>query len=174
SAARVAVYPVDARGLFPPNSFGPAAAAGSAIRQLSQQLRDERLQFEQEAAVRQTMESVARETGGVAILNTNDLAGALREIDSSSEDYYTLAYTPKDIQAKGNPRTIRIDVSGVQGPVHLQYRRSYVPNPPPTSAHSHLSQPNMRGLLLAAMAHQAPQSTALRFQVNVDGEGPTP
>jgi VWFA-related protein len=174
SAARVAVYPVDARGLFPPNSFGPAAAAGSSIRQLSQQLRDERLQFEQEAAVRQTMESVAQETGGVAIVNTNDLAGALREIDSSTEHYYTLAYTPKNLQAKGNARTIRIDVNGVSGSVRLQYRRSYVPGPPPAEANSHPSRSNMRGLLLAAMAHQAPQSTGLHFQVKVDGEGPTP
>ena len=72
-----------------------------------------------------TLEQVAHATGGEAIYNTDDLKGALAEVDRTGAHYYTLAYAPADKSQDNKLRRIEVHVH--PGGYHLSYRRSYSP-----------------------------------------------
>lgn len=129
--ARVAVYPVDARGLVAPSLYdasgnmlatdpvfmmnpgriGPAMGA-----ELSRENSD--LFFSQA-----TMEQIADDTGGTACRNTNDLSGcATRAIEDDSPDY-EISYYPAGMVWDGSFHriTLKTDLHGVK----IHYRRGY-------------------------------------------------
>jgi len=129
--SRVAVYPVDVRGLQGrgvdiSNStmeadtyINPQNASGYGDLLASQTFTysDER----------STMKEIAEETGGEAFLGTNDLRRAMeRSIDDGST-YYTLAYTPDKIDPQSAFH--RIEVKTAQPNAKLSYRRGYYSSP---------------------------------------------
>jgi VWFA-related protein len=98
---RIAMYPIDARGLRV--VFGHEALA-NAMQQI---------QMRQDAAA----------TGGAAYVNRNDLAQAAHHILATDGNYYTLSYTPNDL--KNNSKWHQVDVKLANADYELSYRHGY-------------------------------------------------
>jgi VWFA-related protein len=113
--AQVAVYPIDIRGLptigFQASSPYPATVA--KMHQQSAELYDSH----------QAMNDIAKETGGQAYYNMNDIRGAMSRAVADEARYYTLAYIPENHDWNGKYRKIEIrtDMKGLR----LNYRRGY-------------------------------------------------
>ena len=153
--ARVAVYPIDARGIFPQPLSLPAIAAGDSIARTPDRVdASESADSSLHAEERLTLEQVAHATGGEAIYNTNDLKGALAEVDRTGTHYYTLTYVPSDKSQDNKLR--RIEVRVHPGNYRLSYRRSYTPALAP--AHDNSFQ--------ALMQHNVPASTQILFRLS--------
>ena len=119
TADQVAVYPISARGLTGEeatnaDNYGRPVHDGYSNRAYDQI----------------AMETLARDTGGQAFYNTNDLSNAMTEAISSGSHYYTLTYTPTNMKMDGKYR--RIEVKGTNGSYKLAYRRGYYAENPKT------------------------------------------
>ncbi len=121
--ANIAIYPVDARGLI--GVFDAMPSMDPARRSMSPQAsanvnsRAARAIFDTQA----TMRELADRTGGRAFLNSNDIAGALRNAVDDSQVTYNLSFTPDHFQWNGQFRQIKVKVrhSGVD----VRYRKGY-------------------------------------------------
>ena len=134
TAARIAVYPVDARGLFTPESVNdasfdatiklPAEGGGAAV--LDAQVMRDRQQGASEGIylADQTIQQIAGETGGKAFVNSNGFQDAIKRALADGANYYTIGYTP---QGKDDGQFRRIKVS-VNGGYQLSYRDGYYAN----------------------------------------------
>ena len=114
--SRVAVYPIDARGLQAARQYTASAkgmpAAGAGI------------QFETKQAFQHlALDAVAESTGGVAYYNSNGMGEKIAEIETNGSDYYTLTYATTNKEWNGEFRKIKIETS--QPHVKLQYRQGY-------------------------------------------------
>ena len=69
--------------------------------------------------------SLAQETGGVAIVRTNDIAGGLSRIERETSRYYVLGYVADRSTAPGKFRTIEVKVR--KPGLKVRARRGYVP-----------------------------------------------
>lgn len=67
---------------------------------------------------------LSRETGGVAVLGTNDLNKGFQRAHDESRRYYRVAYVPAREPAAGKSHSIEVRV-GREG-VHLRHRKEYV------------------------------------------------
>ena len=72
--------------------------------------------------------SLAVDTGGLAIKNENDVGRALDEIQHDAGTYYVIAYSPTNTNFDGKYRTI--DVSVTRPGVKVRARRGYLALPP--------------------------------------------
>lgn len=105
---RIAIYPIDARGL----------TTDTSLAMQGQQMR---------------MAEDAEATGGEAWYNTNGLAAAAQQIIAQDGDYYTLTYSPAGLNDSGRWHNVEVRVRG--GRYQLSYRRGYYDlprNTPPT------------------------------------------
>ena len=176
TAAQIAVYPIDARGVATmPNAFITSAgrlwANIPALPPPAYQAAQQDFFFtlaEQQLA----MESIAEATGGYAYYNSNDLAGLISKAVDKGSNYYTLSYVPPGTKYDYGHHTIKIGVD--QDGLHLVYRKSYdavdpasiKPTPGLTlTASLPTSGPvDMR----MAMGRSMPTSTDLLFDVQVE------
>ncbi len=101
--ASVVIYTMDGRGL----QVGGLAAAdntgGWTMDQLQQAETD---RYEKLIDTQDGLRYLARQTGGIAIVNNNDLSGGIRKI-LDDQSYYLLAYEPDDTTF--DPRTRRFN-----------------------------------------------------------------
>ncbi len=167
SAAEIAVYPIDPRGLFG-NPDQSAAFAGNL---------NPRAVAMQQAAFGGTtatehnaLRDIADATGGVPFFDRNDLDAAMNEAVQTGEDYYSLSYVPPLPKYDGKYHTIEVKVDRPN--LHLQYRAGYTsvdPAKPPESAGNSTagSESAPATQLLAAMGHGEAASTQLLFDVRV-------
>ena len=73
---------------------------------------------------------IAELTGGKAIVNRNDFASALREIDAETSDYYIVGFYTSNPDPTIRDRRLRIEVAG-RDDLELRYRRVFsMPRPP--------------------------------------------
>ena len=70
-----------------------------------------------------TMDGIARETGGQAFYSDNDVAKELVKATAGGEMYYTLAYAPTNLRYDGKVRNIHVALT--KKGYALSYRRSY-------------------------------------------------
>jgi VWFA-related protein len=155
--ARVAIYPIDARGLFPQSLSNPSISGGTAVRNPDRVAQAESAEFSLHAEESMNLDEVARATGGEAIYNTNDLKSALAEVDRNGAHYYSLAYIPSDKSQDNKLR--RIEVRVRPGKYHLSYRRSYAPAEAPRQD----AAAKYFGVL---MQHSIPASTQIMFRLS--------
>ena len=163
--ARVALYPIDARGLFPATLSTAAMGGGSEARTPDRVSKAEMDEFGQNAEEQLSLEAFAHLTGGEAIYNSNDLRGALAEVDSAGSHYYSLAYAPSNKSQDNKPR--RIDVRVRPGKYHLSYRRSYIPSDDP-------QRNRMSADFASLLQHDVPPSTQILFRVTPTMAAPQP
>ncbi len=118
--SRVAVYPVDARGLETDPAFSAAnSGAGRSGGVGRSPTGFGTRQFFDHAA----LDDVAEATGGKAYYNTNGLKNSLAEIVDAGSNYYTIAYSPTNKNWDGGRRSIKLQVD--QEGLSLQYRHAY-------------------------------------------------
>jgi VWFA-related protein len=162
-SARVAIYPIDARGVAPPDYQGITTAdttfdnGGNAFG--SAQLATVTLADQLSAAQKSGMLEIAKATGGVASFN-NDIAKTLRNEFDRSESYYTISYTPANTEWKGGYRRIQLslDEPGNQ----LIYREGYYAKDPPSAP-----APTKEEFRLA-LGRGAPVATDVLFSAKVN------
>jgi VWFA-related protein len=114
TVSRVAIYPVDSRGLDDGFDMSPAGgphahSGPSFMQQMNNDVFD--------------LQSVAENTGGKAYFNTNGLKNVIAEIVRNGSNYYSLAYATTNTQWNGEFRHVKITVNrpGVQ----VQHRQGY-------------------------------------------------
>jgi len=126
AAAQIAIYPVGAQGLM---SYQTYQANGDAIKEERPSvqtqsnigaLNDEDTQL---FGNRAGMETVAKETGGHAFQNTNDLSSVLARVTDLGMHYYTISYSPTNTKADGRFRQISVELP--KGKYKLDYRQGY-------------------------------------------------
>ncbi|HET9804208.1 MAG TPA: VWA domain-containing protein, partial [Candidatus Acidoferrum sp.] len=99
NTANIAVYPIDAVGLFNP-SYAQFDAARSGNPRLSRP--SNRPVYDRYQQSQDTLRAFASATGGNACLNTNDLAKCFQQAEQDSDAYYMLAYyLPSDDRKPG-------------------------------------------------------------------------
>ena len=123
TAAQVAVYPVDARGLFSNPSMEASVAGSKSASNPKAFTKDQGKFFEQTFEENSTMRQMADETGGHAFLNTNGLSEAVTSAVNSGTNFYTISYSPNDPAQDGKFRKIQVKLRE-QG-YNLSYRRGY-------------------------------------------------
>jgi hypothetical protein len=117
AASRVALYPIDPRGVLVVQMDDPERHAPQRLGDVSK--------FFGIAAYTDniSLDDMAKATGGKPRYGNNDLAGLLKEDAANGADYYALSYTPPLSKYDGKYHTIEVKV-GRPG-VSLEYRRGY-------------------------------------------------
>jgi VWFA-related protein len=165
--SHVAVYPVDAGGL----SGNPATQASHSAPAPVQNMRHGSNPFVTSESnlvqdvfqEHQSLEQMARETGGKAFYNTGDLKAAVEDAIRFGSDYYTMSYTPPS--GKWDGKYHRIDVKVKAPGLHLSYRRGYFADDPALDG---LGKKQLdTGIMQQVMLHGAPQPSELLFDVRV-------
>lgn len=124
--ANVSFYPVDARGLVAMAPAGDASVAsprGSGVFSgRTQTSNRDKFQDQQE-----TLYSLAADTGGKALLDSNDLSVGITQAQKDVGSYYILGYYSTNPALDGRFRRIRIRLNS-QLLVKLDYRAGYYAN----------------------------------------------
>jgi VWFA-related protein len=114
--SRVAVYPIDARGLLTPPQFEASNNRGPAP--------NANLRFEAAQASQHTeLDIIAKATGGKAYYNSNGLKDAIAGIVNNGSNYYTLAYATTNKTWDGRFRHIKVTVD--RPGLRVQHRQGY-------------------------------------------------
>lgn len=126
TAAQIAIYPVSAEGMMIHSVY---QADASAIRQQSPGImsRNNVDQMNAESgnvsSTRLVAESLAKNTGGQAFFNSNDMKDILTRVTNQGMHYYALSYTPTNAKVDGAFRHTRVEVTNPK--YVLSYRRGY-------------------------------------------------
>jgi VWFA-related protein len=118
SEANMAIYPVDARGLF---SVGKYSAGGSRSAR-SMQARDSPNPFHADNL--DVMKLLADGTGGVAFYNTNDVSKALRQAVDDAQVTYTLGFYPAQETLDGKYHELNVKVA--RKGLDVRHRKGYI------------------------------------------------
>ncbi len=162
SAARVAVYPVNASGLTAAPLPETRSEDFSVVNSTVSQAVDNNLGFEAQAGDNQeSMRQIAEATGGQAYANTNGLKEAVARTIQNGGSYYTLGYAPVK-KPDGRFRRIKLRLDNAR--YSLAYRRGYYADFDDNSSPRNL--PNTSPVL-AASQWGAPPSTQILFQARV-------
>jgi VWFA-related protein len=132
TAARVAVYPVDARGLVNLTSVDASrdfssptgVPGGPSTRNTPAFARKADSAFLQQTTnEHQTMKQIAEDTGGAAFFDTNGLKEAVAKSIANGANYYTIGYVPNIRTNDGSFRSVQVNVDVPKA--ELAYRRGY-------------------------------------------------
>lgn len=107
--ADVSLYTVDARGLLalpPGGDASTASPAGTAIYS-GQAVHSQESSL---WASRETLASLASDTGGKTFYDLNDFSKAFRDVETDNSTYYLLGYSPANLKSDGRFRRIRVEV----------------------------------------------------------------
>ncbi len=162
--ANVAFYPIDARGLSALVPGGDATQAGAAGNNLysgaGQRSLKENFNNQQE-----TLATLALDTGGKALLDSNDLTEGMRQVQSDFGSYYVLSYVSSNSAQDGRYRRIQVklapNLAGLKA--KLDYRQGYYG---PTTF-SHMQEGDKEAQLSQALLSDNPV-TDLPMAVEVD------
>jgi VWFA-related protein len=124
--SNVAFYPIDARGLtalIPGGDATQAGAVGSKLysgagqRSLSDSFHNQQ----------ETLYSLAADTGGKALLDSNDLTLGITQVQKDIESYYILTYASANKAEDGRYRRIQVKVAPKLAALKLKldYRAGY-------------------------------------------------
>ena len=121
--ANVSFYPVDARGLaaLPPGGEASQAAPRGTGVFSGQAQRQQREQFSDQ---QETLYTLAEDTGGKALLDSNDLTAGIVQAQQDIRSYYILGYYSTNARQDGRFRRIQVRLTG-QPRAQLDYRSGY-------------------------------------------------
>lgn len=164
AAARVAVYPVDVRGVLAVPVFSAAQPGLIGVNQFARAaMMADMARIHEESA----MDELAKETGGQAFYETNALKKAVAEALNDGSNFYTFAYSPKNEHFNGKWRKISVflDKQPARGKYRLLYRSGYYA----TGGDSAAPIGSRRAQLTfgAAMQEGIPPSSQILFKVRV-------
>jgi VWFA-related protein len=92
-------------------------------------------QFQQQAMMENILRSLASETGGLAIFNTNNLNQGLDKVDLELSNYYVLGFSSSNLKRDGKYR--KLEVKTEAKGVKVKHRNGYTdPRPPDALAGS--------------------------------------
>lgn len=121
---RVRFYVSDVGRLAAAPPGGDAEAAVDALSLLGDMLNNG---FGQQQESRQDNQDglweMAKRTGGRAVLNSNDFGEVFDVINEENGDYYLLGYYPRDTEARGRFRRLRVQAA--RKGLRLSYQRGY-------------------------------------------------
>lgn len=120
ASAQIAIYPIDARGLM---SGMEATSDDLPSRQFNNISENASVRMSDAVADRETMREIARETGGVAYVNQNEIKEGVAVAMADSGAGYTLGYYPEDKKWDGKYRSIKVKLN--RDGVDARYRRGY-------------------------------------------------
>jgi VWFA-related protein len=114
--ANTTIYTIDPRGLV-----GPMADLDENVdpQQWSEFVRKSQ----------DSLRTLAEETGGIAVVNTNDFTKALKRVDAETSDYYVLGYYSKNPDILKRRRVV--DVRVTRAGLTVWARKEYVLKPQP-------------------------------------------
>jgi VWFA-related protein len=162
--ANVAFYPIDARGLMATPPGGDASQAAAVGNELysgsSQQSLMDNFHNTQE-----TLDTLAADTGGKALLDSNDLTLGMTQVQKDISSYYMLTYSSTNGAEDGKYRRIQVKLAPKLGELRakLDYRQGYYA--PTTFAK--MSGTNKEAQLQEALQSDNPV-TDLQLAVEVD------
>ena len=124
--SNVAFYPIDARGLsaaVPGGDATQAAAVGTNLYSGSQQ-NTLRTNFNNQ---QETLATLALDTGGKALLDSNDLTEGIRQVQEDFSSYYVLSYVSSNTAMDGRYRRIQVKLAPRLASLRakLDYRQGY-------------------------------------------------
>jgi VWFA-related protein len=169
--AQIAVYPVDARGVF----TDPANDVSQHITSISgssgSDAADEQLQFMQQTSQEhESMFAMAEDTGGEAFVNSNNLTQSVTKAVEDGSNYYTLTYTPTNPEWDGRFRAIKVKVEEQPG-LKLTYREGYYADDPNDRSKVVAGQSAMAAgpanAMITAMMHGGPDPAEILFKVRI-------
>ena len=161
---RVVLYPIDIRGLEETElgaSTPDWAVAGRGAVGTLTDTKGKRLALSQEI-----LEELAKNTGGEAFYNTNDLKHAFQRAIEDGSNFYSVAYVPSDRNWNGAYRQIKVEID--RDGLGLVYRRGYYATewrPSPAQVEQEFE---------SAMQPGIPNSTMLPFKIAATPPGPAP
>jgi VWFA-related protein len=119
--ANTAIYFLDARGLVARPGFGSASeGAGFALPDPREQTA---MRFEDTALSAAGAETLADQTGGFSVRNTNDLAAGMERIAKESRVFYLLGFYPPPGKSAREWRKLSVDVK--RPGLKVRARRGY-------------------------------------------------
>ena len=124
--ANVSFYPVDARGLTAESPVGDASTSSGSGKGIftgaTQSSRRNNVTSSQD-----TLYTLASDTGGKALVDSNDLAMGIRQAQEDISSYYILGYYSTNAAEDGKYRKISVKLLGreLQAGVKVDYRNGY-------------------------------------------------
>lgn len=120
SAAQVAIYPVDVRGLISGVEFLRDDAANRQSSSLAERAGG---RMSDVNASQETMRAIANETGGRVYINQNEVAIGVEKAMQDNAASYTIGYYPEDKKWDGKYRALKIKLA--RDGVEVRHRRGY-------------------------------------------------
>ena len=160
AATRIAVYPVDVRGVLTLGMDGSTRSSetvGSVQTQTYETTSG--MDYENNRIV-ETLLNTAKATGGKAYINTNDLQSAINDGMQTGANYYSLAYRPDNGNWNGKFRKVVIKSSRPN--LKLLYRSGYYGILDPLG-----SKEDPNRVVATAMQSNVPASTQLIMKARV-------
>ena len=122
--ANVSFYPVDARGLvaLPPGGDASTASPRGTGMITGTKQAGIRASFQD---TQETLVTLASDTGGKAMLDTNDLSMGIRQAQEDIGSYYIIGYYSKNEASDGKFRRIKVNILDKNISAKLDYRTGY-------------------------------------------------
>jgi VWFA-related protein len=162
--ANVAFYPIDARGLMATPPGGDASTAASVGSNLYSGSAQTSL-MDNFHNSQETLDTLAADTGGKALLDSNDLSLGMTQVQKDISSYYMLSYASTNGAEDGKYRRIVVKLAPKLGDLKakLDYRQGYYA--PTTFAK--MTTTNKEAQLQEALESENPM-TDLPIAVEVD------
>jgi VWFA-related protein len=122
--ANVAFYPIDARGLVAMAPAGDATQAspkGTGVF-TGNTYATNRTSFHD---TQDTIYTLAADTGGKALLDSNDLTLGIKAVQTDFNSYYVLGYYSANPAADGKYRHVTVKIASLPESAKLDYRKGY-------------------------------------------------
>ena len=195
TAARVAVYPVDARGTKENGFYEAGTTLSLAVTtpdRMSSANGAQQNALLNEGTIRnadqESMKMLAQESGGKAYVNTNGFSQVISEVTAATSDFYTISYTPENRKMDGSFRRVEVKLAGPK--YNLSYRRGYfaddmdLPGAPraaassehastdPLSPFEDFGMPQTEQILYKALIKPIPAAPGQQDDPKIQGKGP--
>lgn len=127
TAAQMSLYPVDARGLFTLGANSAAQRTGINANGAAMSGQEFANTLTNSVAgivsTQDNMKEIARQTGGQAYYNRNDIDHAVALASADGGTYYSISYSSTNKKFDGGYRTIKVEVN--RPGLNVRYRNGY-------------------------------------------------